>query len=258
MGARRAVVVCALAGALAAIACASGGDDGIGDFGDGGDQASSSSGTGKGSSTGSSSSGSGSTSSGSSGTSASSSASSSSGSSGGGEAGSGGGTSSGSGDDGGGSPEAGGEDGGGNAACGTPPDACTAGATSLGSIAGDETASPVTGTGATSEWLRVDLTEQDSSIVGHAMTFTGTLTSPPGVNYDLYAYLGSSVGDIQCTTPTGQSTTTGIDQVTFSWGETTGGVANGQDDSATVMLEVRWVSGVCTSAQSWSLSVHGN
>ena len=91
------------------------------------------------------------------------------------------------------------------------------------------------------------------------MIFTATLTSPPGMNYDLYAYLGSSVGDIQCTTVKGQSTNPAgqTDQVTFQWGET-GGIANGSDDSATVMIEVRWVSGACSTAQNWSLSAHGD
>jgi hypothetical protein len=163
-----------------------------------------------------------------------------------------------SGDDGGSVAEAG-ADGGSNAACGVSPDQCTANATSLGSVAGDQSGSPVGASGYTSEWLRLDETEQDSSVVGHAMIFTATLTSPPGMNYDLYAYLGSSIGDIHCTNPKGQSTnTTGTDQVTFQWGETTGGIANGSDDSATVMIEVRYVSGACTNTQNWSLSAHGD
>jgi hypothetical protein len=137
------------------------------------------------------------------------------------------------------------------------PDTCNASATSLGSVAGDVSGSPVGASGYTSEWLRLDETEQDSSIVGHPMIFTATLTSPPGMNYDLYAYLGSSIGDVQCTNPKGQSTnTTGTDQVSFQWGE--GAIANGVDDSATVMIEVRWVSGACTTTQNWSLSAHGD
>jgi hypothetical protein len=129
-------------------------------------------------------------------------------------------------------------------------------------VAGDESGSPVGASGYTSEWLRLDETEQDNSIIGQAMIFTATLTSPPGMNYDLYAYLGASggVGNIECKTVKAQSTNPAgePDQVTFQWGETTGGVANGTDDSATVMIEVVWVSGDCTNTQNWSLSAHGD
>ena len=36
------------------------------------------------------------------------------------------------------------------------------------------------------------------------------------------------------------------------------GIANGTDDSATVMIEVRWVSGACSNTQNWSLTAHGD
>jgi len=129
----------------------------------------------------------------------------------------------------------------------------------LTSIAGDQSGSTDNATGTTSEWLRIDLTEQDNSPIGHPMKLTAVLTSPSGSNFDLYAYLGSKVGDIQCTTPKGQSTNPAgqTDTVSFEWGEL-GPLANGVDDSATVMLEVRWVSGTCSSGNTWSLAVHGN
>jgi hypothetical protein len=140
------------------------------------------------------------------------------------------------------------------------PDPCSAASTSLGTIAGDESGPTVTQMGDTSEWLRLDMQEKDNSIIGHAMTFTADLTSPAGMNFDLYAYLGSAIGTIQCSMPKGQSTLPAgqTDTVTFSWGETTGGIANGSDDSATVMIEVRWVSGSCAPGSTWSLSAHGN
>ena len=223
------------------VACANGGADADqGAFDDGGaDGTASSSGS-----------GSGSTSGGSSGSSSGGTTSSSGGSSGGP-------TDSGSGSGGG---DSGGDDGG-NATCSTSPDQCVAGATSLGSVAGDESGSTVSASGYTSQWLRLDETEQDSSPVGKPMIFTATLTSPPGMNYDLYAYLGASggVGNIECTTVKGQSTNPAgeQDQVSFQWGET-GGIANGSDDSATVMIEVRWVSGACSTSQNWSLAAHGD
>jgi hypothetical protein len=128
-------------------------------------------------------------------------------------------------------------------------------------VAGDESGSPVSSSGYTSEWLRLDETEQDSSPLAVPMIFTATLTSPPGMNYDLYAYLGASggVGNIECTMVKAQSTNPAgeQDQVSFEWGET-GTFANDSDDSATVMIEVRWVSGACTNTQNWSLSAHGD
>ncbi len=235
------------------VACANGGaEPDQGAFDDGGaDGAASSSGS-----------GSGSTSGGSSASSSGGTTSSSGGSSGGptdSGSGSGGGDS--GGDDGGGPGDDASGDDGGNATCSMSPDQCVAGATSLGSVAGDESGSTVSASGYTSEWLRLDETEQDSSPVGKPMIFTATLTSPPGMNYDLYAYLGASggVGNIECTTVKGQSTNPAgeQDQISFQWGET-GGIANGSDDSATVMIEVRWVSGACSTAQNWSLSAHGD
>jgi hypothetical protein len=257
MASRAGVVVGGIAFmAVVVVACANGGaQNDQGAFDDAGTDGTSSSsgstsGSGSGSGSGSTSSGSGSGS-----TSSSSGSTSSSGSSSGGNADSGGDEGGSSGDD------ASAGDDGGDALCSTSPDQCTASATSLGSIAGDESGSPVGASGYTSEWLRLDETEQDSSPAGKPMIFTATLTSPPGMNYDLYAYLGASggVGNIECMTVKAQSTNGAgeQDQVTFQWGET-GTFANDSDDSATVMIEVRWVSGACSTAQNWSISAHGD
>ncbi len=181
----------------------------------------------------------------------------SSSSSGGGSSSSSGGAIGDAGDDGGDSGTDAGD--GGNPTSCMATDTCSANATTLTSIAGDQSGPTDTATGTTSEWLRIDMTEQDNSIVAHAMKITAALTSPSGSNFDLYAYLGSKIGDIQCASPKGQSTNPAgqTDTVSFQWGET-GTFANGSDDSATVMLEVRWVSGTCSSGNTWSLSVHGN
>jgi hypothetical protein len=148
---------------------------------------------------------------------------------------------------------------GGNPTSCMPPDTCSANATTLTSIAGDKSGPTDNAMGTTSEWLRIDLTEQDSSPIGHPMKLTAVLTSPSGSNFDLYAYLGAKIGDIQCITPKAQSTNPAgqTDTVSFQWGEM-GTFANGSDDSATVMLEVRSVSGTCSSGNTWSLAAHGN
>lgn len=257
MAARFGVVVCGLTiVAAVAVACANGGAGDQGVFDDGGadgttsGSGSGSSSTGSGSTSGSS----GSTSGGTTSSTGSGSSTSSGSSSGGGGSGDSGITEGGEGDD------ASTDDGGGSA-CGVSPNQCAANATFLGSVAGDESGSPVGASGYTSEWLRLDETEQDSSPLAAPMIFTATLTSPPGMNYDLYAYLGASggVGNIECTMVKAQSTNAAgeQDQVSFEWGET-GTFANDSDDSATVMIEVRWVSGACSNAQNWSLSAHGD
>ena len=127
----------------------------------------------------------------------------------------------------------------------------------LGTFGGDVSGATLTATGSTSEWLSVDATEQDSSPLAVPMKLTATLTSPAGANFDLYAYLGSKSA-VQCTMVKASSTnTSGTDTLSFQWGET-GTFANGSDDSAWVALEVRWVSGTCSSADTWSLSTHGH
>jgi len=151
-----------------------------------------------------------------------------------------------------------GDDGGGTSCSST--DQCTASATMLGTVAGDESGPTETAMGTASEWLRIDLQEKDSSITATPMKLTATLTSPAGTNFDLYAYLGSGPGSIVCTGAKAQSTNGAgqTDTLSFEWGETGGGLANGTDDSATVMLEVRWIAGTCGSTDQWTLSAHGH
>ena len=158
-------------------------------------------------------------------------------------------------DDGGSTGDDGGDEGG-VVSC-APTDMCVTTAANLGTIAGDASGGPVTANAMTSEWLRVDLQETISSPFAAAMKITATLSSPPGLNFDLYAYLGGGLGSIVCTGPKGQSTNPAgqNDVVSFQWGET-GTFANNQDDSATVMLEVRAVTPVCGGG-SWTLSVTG-
>ena len=130
----------------------------------------------------------------------------------------------------------------------------------LGALAGDQSGTADMAMGAGSEWLRIDMQEKDSSPLAVPMKITATLTSPSGTNFDLYAYLGSGIGSIVCSGAKGQSTNPAgqVDTVSFEWGETGGGFANGKDDSATVMIEVRWVSGACGAADAWSLAVQGH
>ena len=146
---------------------------------------------------------------------------------------------------------------GGGIAC-TSPNTCQA-ATSLGTMSGDTSGSDLSSQGDTAEWFVADIIENDSSPLGVPMKLKVTLTSPPGMNFDLYVYLGGSVNAIECTSVKASSTN-GVgqtDTVSLEWGET-GALANGVDDSRHVSVEVRYVSGTCDPSSKWSLDLHGH
>jgi hypothetical protein len=146
---------------------------------------------------------------------------------------------------------------GGGIAC-TSPNTCQS-ATSLGTMSGDTSGSDLSSQGDTAEWLVADVTENDSSPLAVPMKLKVTLTSPPGMNFDLYAYLGSTVSAIECTTVKASSMN-GVgqtDTVSLEWGET-GVLANGVDDSRHVSVEVRYVSGTCDPSSKWTLDLHGH
>jgi hypothetical protein len=126
---------------------------------------------------------------------------------------------------------------------------------------GDTVGSPVTASGATSKWLALTVVEGDQGVLGIPMTVSAVLTSPPGENYDLFLYIddkGTPSTRACGPTPQASSTNTaGDDSVTHTWGEGTT-VANSQDDTRIVTLEVRHVSGPCTPGAAWSLTVKGH
>jgi hypothetical protein len=155
--------------------------------------------------------------------------------------------------------EAGGDGGSdaGGIAC-TSPNTCPS-ATLLGKMSGDTSGPDLSSKGDTAEWLVADVTENDNSPLGVPMKLTATLTSPPGMNFDLYVYLGANVNSVECTTVKASSMQ-GVgqtDSVNFEWGEL-GALANGVDDSRHVSVEVRYVSGTCQASEQWSLTLHGH
>jgi hypothetical protein len=168
----------------------------------------------------------------------------------------------GGGDEGGGGSDAGplnegggGNDGGGGISCAATNTCPTA--QSLGTVSGDTGSATANGSGATSQWLSVRVTEDDNSVIGKALKVKVTLTSPSSANFDLYLYVNKGTDQVECTTLSGSSTqTSGPDTVSLTWGE--GAVANGVDDSRTVSIEVRNVSGTCDPGSTWTLLVQGN
>ncbi|MBV8756371.1 MAG: hypothetical protein JO257_03785 [Deltaproteobacteria bacterium] len=131
-------------------------------------------------------------------------------------------------------------------------------AMSVGTVSGDTGADSKTAMGYESSWFNVRVTENDSSVFATPMNLTVNLTSPTGVNFDLYVYVNTGSDVTECTTVSGQSMmTSGTDQVHLSWGES-GTFSNGADDSRTVSIEVRPVSGSCSSGSQFTLVVYGD
>ncbi len=145
--------------------------------------------------------------------------------------------------------------GGGTTSCASP-NACT-GATDLGTISGDTGSGVKTAQGSGSQWFKIRVTEDDSSVFGLSLLAKAELTSPPGTNFDVYVYVAGSSSGQECSTVKAQSNSTGTsDSATASWGE--GTISNGSSDDRNVTVEVRWVSGTCAPAAKWTLNVRGN
>lgn len=145
----------------------------------------------------------------------------------------------------------------------SPQSACAsnatcAGATALGTVSGDTGNATLTASGYQAAWYSVRVTENDSSPFATPMNLTVQLTSPQGTNYDLFLYINTASDVVECTTPAASSTSTGTsDQAHLTWGET-GTFANGSDDSRTVSIEVRPVSGPCVPSAPYQLVVTGD
>ena len=135
-----------------------------------------------------------------------------------------------------------------------------ASAQDLGSMSGDSGAGTVTTTGSGSKWLKVRVTEDSSSVFGQKMALQLSLTVPSGADYDLYAYVNTGSDVSACgSSPAKKSDAGGTganEQLSLSWGE--GTVANGDDDSRTVSIEIKHKSGSCDGSATWKLIGAGN
>jgi len=148
-----------------------------------------------------------------------------------------------------------------SAACAAT-NACTS-ARDIGQVSGDTspTNNTVTVTGTTSEWLTINVTEDDNSVSGSPVKLKVTLASPASANFDLYLYVdssGSTTSRACMPTPSASSKNPlgQVDEASLSWGE--GSVANGSNDSRIVTIEVRNVSGTCSPSDTWTLVAKGN
>jgi hypothetical protein len=121
-------------------------------------------------------------------------------------------------------------------------------ATSLGQFNGDEAGQPaLSKQGSGSAWFSARIYE--ISDLPASVSMRVTLTGDVGSDYDLYVYIPGDANATECSTPTQQSSTPGtaIEQVDAQWNDSLG-----SDDTRTVSIEVRHVSGACGN---WSLQV---
>lgn len=129
-------------------------------------------------------------------------------------------------------------------------------ATQLGNVAGDQNEPAVVVTGTTSEWLLILIEEKDSSIFDADLSYTASLASPSGMNYDLFVHQGPQDGPPNCSAaaklgmPSG-----GQEVVSDKWDDDQ--PLGGEDDSVFLSIEVRHISGTnCTAP--WTLTIEGN
>jgi hypothetical protein len=125
------------------------------------------------------------------------------------------------------------------------------GAEVLPTIAGDDGSDVSTAQGARARWFKIFVEESVSSIIDYPpLSFTASLQSPAGTNYDLYVYFGDNGGTNCAAVPLqgGGSPET----VHSSWGDNMG-----TDDGTWLSVEVRYVSGDDCASQ-WTLSIAGN
>jgi hypothetical protein len=136
---------------------------------------------------------------------------------------------------------------------------CASSITDLGSVSGDKGSGTKTASGSDSKFLRVRVTEDDSSLLSSVDLRVRVTLSPSKGNFDLYLYEGTASGDgggVECTTVKASSTNaTGDDAVSLKWGDNR--PIGGFDDSRVISIEVRATDTVCADA-SWSLLVEGN
>jgi hypothetical protein len=126
----------------------------------------------------------------------------------------------------------------------------------MAAISGDDGGNgSVSGTG--SHWVQVHMTETNSSIFSTKnLAYTVTLTSPPGMIYNLNVHEGTDGNGTDCgaTAKVGTPANGSVQTVHDGWNDTQG--IGGVDNSRWLSIEIQYVSGNdCTGA--WTLGVVG-
>lgn len=143
--------------------------------------------------------------------------------------------------------------GGGNPCSFQSPNAC-GGAEQLPAVSGDE-GGAANASGSGSKWFKVHVEETSSSVFEEDLSYSVTLTSPAGMDYDLYVRQGPQDGNQDCNSAEKKGTLSGgSESVSDGWDDDQG--LGGEDDSVWLSIEVRHLSGDDCDAK-WSLSVKG-
>ncbi|MCH9687378.1 MAG: hypothetical protein K0V04_38445 [Deltaproteobacteria bacterium] len=132
-----------------------------------------------------------------------------------------------------------------------------ASAAAIGGVSGDSSSPSIDVSGVMPTWVAFEVSEDDSGVFGSDLSFTATLSSPAGADFDLHVFRGAEGANSGCGGFMQQSTNAGgLDSVSMSWGE--GGVANNSDDGVWVAVEIRAKNDVCAPPDEWTLVVSGN
>ena len=148
-----------------------------------------------------------------------------------------------------GSGAAGGMGGQGGACNFSAPNDCSS-ATDLGTVGGDTGHDTLSHDGIGSLWLQVLVSE--TAGLNHPLSYTVSLTSPVGGDYDLYVSEGGQDGPDCGATPV--QGTGDPESVSNGWQDSQMGVGN---DGRTLSIEVRYVSGTDCDTP-WHLTVTGH
>jgi hypothetical protein len=126
----------------------------------------------------------------------------------------------------------------------------------LGEVNGDGGGNPITTEGTCSEWVRVRVREADDGFGGEELKVKVTLTPPTGHDFELLGFVNTVTDIPECRAPSAASEKNGDQPESFDleWGESF--VGNGADDSRTLSIHVKSVSGACAPTP-WKLTIQG-
>jgi hypothetical protein len=106
--------------------------------------------------------------------------------------------------------------------------------------------------GTTSKWFKVLVNEAVSSVISFPqLSYTASLVSPAGMDFDLFVYDGTTSTPSCSGNPT--HATGNPESASETWGDTLN-----SDDTKWLTLEVRYISGDMCPSDQWVLTVKGH
>ena len=112
--------------------------------------------------------------------------------------------------------------------------------------------------GTESEWFRIRDTDDNHSVIGHALQLSASVDVPADADIDVYAYVNVDQDASPCgLSPYAKADAGGIganETLDVKWGD--GLTGSGNDDSRDVLLQVVHKGGACSTA--WSINLVAN